>query len=766
MKLRTQLLLAGALTLLVPLAAFQAIQQMDTALRDVRSVELKQQLDNTTQLLGYSGALQNLNPPVRVGQHADMGALKGAGTPTDIYAESVRYRMVLDGYADDWLNMHQKPLEFYPKTTGRPLSSNNSISRSSRQGNTETGASGRAIKVRVASSASHLYLFIEVPGDQVVFHDWKLDELASGDYIELFLQEEEGPVRRSVFAAVAPGILKGRHFGPRFEGVRNVIHDSMFRGVWVSENSGYQLELQLPLPADNSLLGFAVVDRDRPGETGSRNWVGTTDPMYHTGSVDPLSLHRLVLNSPAIVDVLDDVVPAGSRARVFDRAGHLRGEVNRLYEQTDNPALINPGKTHFFNAVLFRFFEWLIRKKQQAGDQPFTSGNRFFLDEETRKLNNHSQDTVEGTGDDVDLRGYTTLGNDHVLGALTSMGDDESQQSFLVLDLNEERTNAFTSSAMVRLFSLVTLVSLLVAGCLLVFASWLSLRIRKLSRDTRSAVTRDGKFARAVMRSNARDEIGDLSRDFASLVERSAGYTQYLESLASKLSHELRTPLSVVQTSLENLDSSQISDENRVLLGRAQGGSEQLGRLIKSMSEAARLEHTVQNAEFQHLDIAQWLQNVRMLYSDLYPQWKFVIARSPDSQMLYGVPELLQQSFDKLVSNAVDFTPTGGTISFSLLNSESGRQVSKTGSTMAVLMVENEGKPLPDDRLDGLFEPMVSDRSDQVPGRDAESNAHTPHLGLGLYIVKLICEAHGGKVFARNTDSGVLFGFSLRVTRQ
>ena len=146
---------------------------------------------------------------------------------------------------------------------------------------------------------------------------------------------------------------------------------------------------------------------------------------------------------------------------------------------------------------------------------------------------------------------------------------------------------------MVRVFSLVTAFSMLVAACLLLFASWLSLRIRSLSSQTRQVVNTDGRFIADVKGTRYRDEIGDLSRDFASLVDRSRGYTQYLESLSAKLSHELRTPLSVVQTSLENIDADDLRSDNRVLVDRAQSGSAQLSSLLRSMSEAARLEQSI-----------------------------------------------------------------------------------------------------------------------------------------------------------------------------
>ena len=87
--------------------------------------------------------------------------------------------------------------------------------------------------------------------------------------------------------------------------------------------------------------------------------------------------------------------------------------------------------------------------------------------------------------------------------------------------------------------------------------------------------------------------------------------------------------------------------------------------------------------------------------------------------------------FDKLLSNAVDFSAPDSVITLRLRR--------QSGST--AVMVENIGTPLPDSLREELFQPMVSER--QV--RDDQ-----PHMGLGLYIVKLIADFHGATVRAQN----------------
>ncbi|HET9862691.1 MAG TPA: ATP-binding protein, partial [Steroidobacteraceae bacterium] len=108
--------------------------------------------------------------------------------------------------------------------------------------------------------------------------------------------------------------------------------------------------------------------------------------------------------------------------------------------------------------------------------------------------------------------------------------------------------------------------------------------------------------------------------------------------------------------------------------------------------------------------------------------------------------DLIVQMLDKLVDNAVDFSVEGATITIVLRAEE----------TFAELSVANPGPPLPPEAATRLFESLWQSR--------AEADKR-PHFGLGLYIVRLIAEFHGGSAQAANLpdDSGAIF--SVRLTR-
>jgi dedicated sortase system histidine kinase len=313
----------------------------------------------------------------------------------------------------------------------------------------------------------------------------------------------------------------------------------------------------------------------------------------------------------------------------------------------------------------------------------------------------------------------------------------------------EETANAIqslSSEALERLVT-VTLVAFLIGGLtLLLFASRMSGRLRQLRDEAEAAIDSQGRIRRLITGTRAHDEIGDLSRSFSTALERLAQYNAHLESLASRLSHELRTPIAVVRSSLDNLRMQPPADEARVYLDRANDGLARLTTLLTRMSEATRLEHTVREAERERFDARAVTAGCVAGYATVYPVHRFELAATAEPVELDGSPELFAQMLDKLAANAADFSPPGSPIRVAL----------ERRDDLAVLTMSNSGPPLAPEIAGRLFETMVSARHDAGP---------EPHLGLGLYIVRLIAEFHRGAARAANLPDGkgVVFTVALPV---
>jgi signal transduction histidine kinase len=274
---------------------------------------------------------------------------------------------------------------------------------------------------------------------------------------------------------------------------------------------------------------------------------------------------------------------------------------------------------------------------------------------------------------------------------------------------------------------------------LLAYAGRLASRIRRLHAEAEGAIDAQGRVRGAITTSKAGDEIGDLARTMAAVLERLKGYNAYLEAMAGRLSHELRTPVAVVRSSLDNLRDQALSDGARVYVERAGEGVNRLDRLISRLSESTRLERLLESAERERFDLAQVVTGCVEGYRAAYAPRVFDLVRPAGPAPFEGVPDAIAQLLDKLAENANDFAPAGTPIRVAL--GPRGRGW--------LLAVENAGPPLPEDAASSLFDSMVTLREPQARSADGRT-----HLGLGLYIVRLVAEYHSGTVRAANLPGG------------
>jgi two-component system sensor histidine kinase ChvG len=314
----------------------------------------------------------------------------------------------------------------------------------------------------------------------------------------------------------------------------------------------------------------------------------------------------------------------------------------------------------------------------------------------------------------------------------------------------EETTGAIQLLKQSALQNLLATTLAVVGGALailLFFASRLATRIRRLHAQAESAIDAQGRVKGTVEPSSARDEIGDLSRTMAAVMARLRDYNAYLESMAGRLSHELRTPVAVVRSSLDNLKQQPLEREARVYVERAGEGVERLARLISRLSEATRLERMLESAERERFDLSEVVAGCVEGYRAAYSPRRFDLSRPEGEVMTEGVPDAFAQLLDKLIENAIDFAPAESAIRVSLASD--GRA--------ARLAVENSGPPLAEETRGRLFDSMISLReADRMRAEGA-------HLGLGLYIVRLIAEFHGGRVHASNLAEAAGVRFEVEV---
>ena len=301
-----------------------------------------------------------------------------------------------------------------------------------------------------------------------------------------------------------------------------------------------------------------------------------------------------------------------------------------------------------------------------------------------------------------------------------------------------------------NVISVTLLVLVTVATALLLFASRLTLRIRRLANATDNAIDRDGKIInqRLLAEHQAGDEIGDLSRSVSNMLGRLSQYTNYLRGLPDTLAHEVSNPLNVVNSSLHNLSQENPSVADSKYMDRAKNGINRIGSILRNLTEAANLEQALRTETRETIDLVALMKSYIDGYAISNPNQKFTLEVLASPLMINVAPDYIAQVLDKLVDNAIDFAAPDTAIVFKT------RRVEQ----LAQIDVINQGQPLPEKMAERIFEPLVS-----VGRKDAQKT----RLGMGLYVVKLIASFHGGDVIARNlsNNNGVIFTISLPIDR-
>lgn len=451
--------------------------------------------------------------------------------------------------------------------------------------------------------------------------------------------------------------------------------------------------------------------------------------------------------SPDIEQIIRGLSRTTARIWVVDREQNILARAGSLRRAQSPPSAASAAQGSFFA----RTGQWLeLEVLQPLYARVLQQPNEDFSDERSGRAIAAGKD-VEGA-----LAGILTVerrptadGKAVIVSAAHPIWVGDEVKGAVVV---EETTNAVLAErnrAFARLFNIVLAALLIGSVALTLYASWLSTRIRRLRDEAEAAIDAHGRVRVMVTGSNAGDEIGDLSRSFGSALARLAQYASYQEAMASRLSHELRTPIAVVRSSLDALCMQTLPDEARVYMERAQQGLNRLAHILTRMTEATRLEQSLADAERQRFDLARVIAGCVDGYRAAYPQ-QAIALNLPAGQIFFeGAPELIAQMLDKLVANAVEFATPGTPIKVALERNGLGLRLS----------VANQGPVLPLDMHGRLFDSMVSVRTDQ--SRDE------PHLGLGLYIVRLIAEFHGGRATAasRADPTGVIVTVALPLVR-
>lgn len=538
----------------------------------------------------------------------------------------------------------------------------------------------------LVDDAQYFYVYLKVTDNNIIYRNPRYSSLDSSDHIRLEYLDANNNRNRLIILTAGQGSVSVYEVKENWTSWENGNHVNAVYGVWRETGSGYDVEIRLPGKwlEPKRRLAISVVNVFNENERNIENIVST-----HT--LDNNTLNPLLFQSHEISRVLKNLTESDSRICVIDKYRRVRAVIGGQALHTSLCHAIDKVSETLVNKVL-------LGKAQVK--------------------------RIEEEGETIIVAARPVFDGDEVMGAVLV-----SKNSRQILSLQRDTLNDVVLATLGIFF--------LVIISLLFFSSWLAFRINRLKNQTASLIDDSGRFIKHIHLSdtNHRDEIGELSRSFSSILDKLNRYTCFLETVPRMLRHEILNPVNTISMSLQKLQQ----ENDAADIVTACNAIKQLQLIVSSLTEAANIDEALIQDEVEIIDIAALLSEYVNNSQRKHPDATLRYHGKNKGVFVQGNDIRIVQLLDKVKDNALDFALVETEISFQLDVSQGNK---------AIIHVKNEGEFIPQEQQDLLFQGMISHRP---------VKSETPHLGIGLYVAFQIAKFHQGmlKIANRKDKQGV-----------
>ena len=588
-----------------------------------------------------------------------------------LYVYPLEDPIEVDGYSSDWGVLQQQAKNFGGESVIYD----------------RMGGAGQALSfsLLLGEYGKYIYALARVMDENIIYRNPRYRRLDHSDHVRLEIVNSEGDNKRIIFITEGQGQVSVYEMKPDWRTPVTGQPIYALSGLWRELAGGYYLELRLPVSwlGSQQQMMISVANVNSPVER-QIDLIVATLKKENTGK-----LNLLITRSPQLDRILQGLGSADAGICVVDRYRRVRG----VFGGDADNALCS-------------------HKDTVSGELADTAlaGNKSVL----RYQN--------AAGESVIVAAHPVYDNDNdnVLGAV-------------LVEKNSSHILGLQRESLLHVIIATFIVFLVAISGLMLFAAWLAYRIRKLQKEASHAIDADGRVIseHIITDQYAADEIGQLSRDFSSLLSRLKSYTGFLESVPRTLRHEILNPVNTISMSLQKLE---VDKDNESILNSACKATQQLEMIVHGLTEAAHIEEALLQDEYERFDLAamvnEYVSNSKLMHGE--SRFKYL---GPESGVyMMGSDLRIAQLLDKLKDNALDFAYEKSTVLFDLKRKEG----------IVELSVVNNGPVISEDVMDALFAGMISSR----PGMNDK-----PHLGIGLYIANRIAQQHQGELKIINLDS-------------
>ena len=284
-------------------------------------------------------------------------------------------------------------------------------------------------------------------------------------------------------------------------------------------------------------------------------------------------------------------------------------------------------------------------------------------------------------------------------------------------------------------------------------AFWMSRKQAKSLEAVTGAAARFGRGeldARVQLGTGASREMTELAESFNSMAASLSQSERQRQEFVANVSHELRTPMTTISGFMDGmLDGTIPQERQRHYMQLVSDEVRRLSRLVRGMLDVSRLQTQSIESKKRRFDLCETVGQVLISFEQRVNRKSIRMeVRFPDRSIwVKADPDSITQVLYNLTDNAVKFCPEGGILGITL----------DTEGAKARVTIRNTGDTVPPEELPLLF--------DRFHKTDKSRSADKEGVGLGLYIVKTILDAHGEKIRAESENGVTTFTFTLPLAR-
>ena len=292
---------------------------------------------------------------------------------------------------------------------------------------------------------------------------------------------------------------------------------------------------------------------------------------------------------------------------------------------------------------------------------------------------------------------------------------------------------------------------------ILIVAIFLTFRIsyplKKLSRQTSECADKKGRIDASLVEKftglKRRDEIGDLSRSFKTLIEKLDSKIRYTQAFASDVNHEFKNPLAAIRSSTEVLKDSSDETEKENFTQAIIDEVTHLEHLLNGVRGISKIEDA--DLPKENIPLQAFTKNISDSILKNNPDTSIEILTKylPDTILIQ--PDYFERILSNLIENAAGFAKH--------IRVELEKTLSGKNRACLVIKVSDDGPGISEDEIGKIFNRFYSNRANS----QAALKSPVAHTGLGLSIVKAICDELEGQIKVGRDDElgGALFEIKL-----